>query len=280
MDRFHRWGDICRDHRINERPNKTMHVLLTNDDGIHAPGLQALVHAFATRHRVTVVAPDRERSAVGHGITLHQPLRYQKIQVNGALTGFAVNGTPADCVKLGLAELLDAPPQLVVSGINPGANVGANLNYSGTVAGAKEAAMAGIPAMAVSIMAPGERDVEAVARFAEMISTQVMARGLPMGTFLNVNFPDLPMTEIRGVRWSRQGTRVFAQHFEKRTDPRDRTYYWQGCDRQVAYDGADIDGAAIEERFISITPIKCDMTDYDALNELTGWDLGKMDASS
>ena len=114
----------------------------------------------------TVVAPDRERSAVGHGITLHQPLRFEKARVNGSLSGYAVNGTPADCVKLGLAELLDTPPELVVSGINPGANVGINVNYSGTVAAAKEAALAGIPAMAVSIIAPGERHIDAAARFA------------------------------------------------------------------------------------------------------------------
>ena len=254
-----------------------MQVLLTNDDGIHAPGLWALYHAFSSSQcQVTVVAPDRERSAVGHGITLHQPLRYEKVQVNGSMTGFAVNGTPADCVNLGLAELMDTPPGLVVSGINPGANVGINVNYSGTVAGAKEAAMAGIPAMAVSIMAPGNGHVADVARCATTISMQMMARGLPAGTFLNVNFPNLPMEQIRGIRWSRQGTRVFAQPFEKRKYPWDRTYYWPGCDRQVAYDQSDIDGAVIEDRFISITPIKCDMTDYDALRELTGWDLGEI----
>ena len=201
-----------------------MRVLLTNDDGIHAPGLWALHQAFATRHQVTVVAPDRERSAVGHGITLHQPIRFQNTRVNGSLRGFAVNGTPADCVKLGLAELLDTPPELVVSGINPGANVGINVNYSGTVAAAKEAAMAGIPAMAVSIIAPGDRHVDAAARFAESLSMQLTGRGLPQGTFLNVNFPDLPMDEILGVSWSRQGSGIFAQHFEKRRDPRDRIY--------------------------------------------------------
>jgi 5'-nucleotidase len=250
-----------------------MQVLLTNDDGIHAPGLWALQRAFSARHQVTVVAPDRERSAVSHGITLHQPIRFEKIRVNGGPPGFAVNGTPADCVKLGLAELLDTPPELVVSGINPGANVGVNVNYSGTVAAAKEAAMAGIPAMAVSIIAPGDRHVDAVARFAESLARRVMAWGLPGGTFLNVNFPDLPMDEIRGVRWSRQGTGVFAQHFEKRRDPRDRTYYWQGCDGQTGYDQPDIDGAALVDRYISITPIKCDMTDYDTLMELARWHI-------
>ena len=163
----------------------------------------------------------------------------------------------------------------MISGINPGANVGVNVNYSGTVAGAKEAAMAGIPSMAVSITAPGDRHLEDAARFAQTISMQIMENGLPRGTFLNVNFPDLSMNEIRGVRWSRQGTHVFAQHFEKRRDPWNRPYYWQACDRQAAYDQSDIDGAVIENHCISITPIKCDMTDYDALHELTQWDLGQ-----
>lgn len=250
-----------------------MRILLTNDDGIHAPGLWALYHAFADRHQVTVVAPDRERSAVGHGITLHEPLRYEMNRQNGHPEGYAVTGTPADCVKLGLAELLDDPPDLVLSGINPGANVGINVNYSGTVAAAKEAAIAGIPAMAVSITAPGDRHVAEAAAFAETLSRQVMGQGLPAGTFLNVNFPDLPMTRIRGVRWSRQGTALFEQRFEKRTDPRARTYYWQGCDRQEHYDQPDIDGAVLADRCISITPIKCDMTDYDALRNLARWDL-------
>jgi 5'-nucleotidase len=250
-----------------------MQVLLTNDDGIHAPGLWALFDAFSARHQVTVIAPDRERSAVGHGITLHQPIRFEKIRVNGGMDGFAVNGTPADCVKLGLAELMETPPELVVSGINPGANVGINVNYSGTVAAAKEAAMAGIPAMAVSIISPGDRHIDAAARFAESLSLQVTGRPLPVGTFLNVNFPDLPMAQVRGVRWSRQGFSSVTQHFEKRRDPRDRIYYWQGCDSQAAYDQADIDGAALDARYISITPIKCDMTDYDALRELARWDI-------
>lgn len=250
-----------------------MRILLTNDDGIHAPGLWALYRAFADRNQVTVVAPDRERSAVSHGITLHDPLRIQKDRRNGGPEGFSVNGTPADCVKLGLAEVFDTPPDLVLSGINPGANVGINVNYSGTVAAAKEAAITGIPAMAVSITAPGDRHVGDAARFAETVAGQIMERGLPPGTFLNVNFPDLPMTEIRGVRWSRQGTALFEQHFEKRTDPRNRTYYWQGCDRQEHYDQLDIDGAALADRCISITPIKCDMTDYAALRDLSRWKL-------
>lgn len=256
-----------------------MQVLITNDDGIQATGLWALAEAFAEHHRVTVVAPDRERSAVGHGITLHDPLRYEEKQVaGGALPGYAVNGTPADCVKLALAEILETPPDLVVSGINPGANAGININYSGTVAGAREAALGGIPAMAVSIEPPSAIHVGDAARCAETIALQLMARGLARGTFLNVNFPDLPLEKIRGVRLSRQGTISFSQYFDKRTDPRGRDYYWQDCDRQTGYEQSDIDGAVIADGFISITPIQCDMTDHEALGELAGWDLNGITA--
>jgi 5'-nucleotidase len=250
-----------------------MKILLTNDDGIHAPGLWALYRALTEQNEVRVVAPDRERSAVGHGITLHQPIRSQKVRVNGGQPGIAVSGTPADCVKLGLAELLERSPELVVSGINPGANVGVNVSYSGTVAAAKEAAMAGIPAMAVSITAPGERYMDAVAKAVATLCSQMVDWQIPAGTFLNVNFPDLPLEKVRGVRWSRQGANGRVQHFEKRRDPRNRTYYWQGCDAQGHYEHPDIDGAALSARYISITPIKCDMTDYDALRELSRKDI-------
>jgi 5'-nucleotidase len=246
-----------------------MRILLTNDDGIHAPGLRALLAAFSERHQIVVVAPDRERSAVGHGITLHEPIRLHAVRFDGTHEAFAVTGTPADCVKLGLAELVDGVPDLVVSGINPGANVGININYSGTVAAAKEAAMAGIPALAVSIMAPGHEHLDAAAQFTASLAARAAQWPLAAGTFLNVNFPDMPLSAVREVRWCRQGNGVFAQHFEKRRDPRDRTYYWQGCDRQAGYRRPDIDGSALADRCITITPIKCDMTDYDALDLLS-----------
>ncbi len=250
-----------------------MNVLITNDDGIHANGLQVLAEAFSDHHRVTVVAPDRERSAVGHGITLHSPLRYEEKQVCESITGYAVNGTPADCVKLALAEILPSPPDLVVSGINPGANVGININYSGTVAGAREASLAGIPAMAVSIEPPSAGHMTAAARCAVTIARQLLAYGLARGTFLNVNYPDLPLESIRGIRLSRQGIVAFDQHFDKRTDPRGRTYYWQGCDPQTGYDRSDIDGAVIADGFVSITPIRCDLTDHEAIGGLAAWNL-------
>ena len=248
-----------------------MNILLTNDDGIFAPGLHALQQHFAARHTVVVVAPDQERSAVGHGITLHHPLRASRVALNAHFQGYAVNGTPADCVKLGIFELLPQPPDIVVSGINPGANVGVNVNYSGTVAAAKEAALYGLPAIAVSVQGRQVVNYADVAVFTEALAARVLREGLPRGTFLNVNVPNLPFTAIAGTTVSRQGNGRLADHFEKRTDPRNRAYYWSGIDSQV-FDGArDVDGAALEDQRISITPIKCDMTDYEALESLRRW---------
>jgi 5'-nucleotidase len=252
-----------------------MRILLTNDDGIHAPGIQALHQALCDEHQVMVVAPDRERSAVGHAITLHQPLRASRITLNAHFQGFAVNGTPADCVKLGICEILEMRPDLVVSGINPGANVGINVNYSGTVAAAKEAALFGLPALAASVHSREGRYFKDAARCVRDLAETVMRLGLPRGTFLNVNIPDIPYTGIAGIRVSRQGNGVFPDIFEKRTDPRQRTYYWQGSDCQVFDPDPDIDGSALKANYISITPIKCDMTDYTALEQLQSWRWGR-----
>lgn len=248
-----------------------MNILLTNDDGIFAPGLQALHQRLAARHAVAVVAPDQERSAVGHGITLHHPLRASRVALNAHFKGYAVSGTPADCIKLGMFELLATRPDLVLSGINPGANVGINVNYSGTVAGAKEAALYGLPAIAVSVQGREVVNFEDAAAFAESLAEMVLCRGLPRGTFLNVNIPNVPFCDIAGTVVSRQGNGVFADRFEKRRDPRNRAYFWPGSDPQVFADDPDVDGAALEGNFISITPIKCDMTDYDTLERLRRW---------
>jgi 5'-nucleotidase len=250
-----------------------MRILLTNDDGIHAQGLWALHAALAPGHEVTVVAPDRERTGVGHAITLHQPLRAASLAVNGA-EGYAVNGTPADCVKLAVLEILGGRPDLVVSGLNPGANVGVNINYSGTVAAAREAALGGIPAIAASIEGHAPRGFAPAARFVRRLADRIAAHGLLPGTFLNVNFPDVPWTEVLGVRVSRQGLSVFKEYMEKRLDPRNRPYYWQGADMQrFREDDPEIDGSVLRGRFVSITPIRCDMTDYDGIDRLKGWNL-------
>jgi len=253
-----------------------MNILLTNDDGFYAKGLWALHERFATKHSVTVVAPDRERSAVGHAITLDGPLRVKRISISNGSVGYAVSGTPADCIKLGIHEIYKNRPDLVVAGINPGANLGVNVNYSGTVAAAKEAALMGIIGISVSIENKKAKFLDDAAYFIADFAETVYKKGLSPGTFLNINIPDRPLKEIAGVQVSRLGTAVFPDCFEKRVDPRNRTYYWQGNDNQTFENNCDVDGWALGENFISITPIKCDMTDYHVVAELKNWGLDKL----
>jgi 5'-nucleotidase len=246
-----------------------MKILVTNDDGIHAPGLAVLAETLGSRHEVVVVAPDRERSAVSHAITLNVPLRAVRVR-NGAGYGLAVSGTPADCVKLALMELLKVPVDLVVSGINPGPNVGVNLNYSGTVSAAREAAIHGYDALAVSLSRHDPGHYDTAARFALKVAEWIGRERLPRGVFLNVNVPDLPETEIRGVRFCRQGRASIKAGFSRRVDPRNQVYYWQGAETELLGDGPDEDGVALAENMISVTPVKCDMTDHDYLRLLEG----------
>ena len=250
-----------------------MKILLTNDDGIYADGLWALYKRFSVDNEVIVIAPDRERSAVGHAITLHAPLRAELVHINGNGPFYSVSGTPVDCIKMGVLELLQEEPDIVISGINPGANVGVNVNYSGTVAAAKEASLYGIKAIAVSIQGPRCDFYDEVAEFVEKLVNRVSQNGLPKGTFLNVNFPNLPLSATTGVKICKQGTDFFEEYFKKRTDPRNRVYYWHGCDPEPTFENSDIDGQALCEKFISITPIKCDMTDYDLMEDLKKWNL-------
>jgi 5'-nucleotidase len=243
-------------------------ILLTNDDGIYADGLWALYKRFAPHHMVTVVAPDRERSAIGHGITLHRPLRATRISINSDLHGYAVNGTPADCVKISLMEILSEPPDLVISGINLGANVGVNLNYSGTVAAAKEAALYKLPAIAVSITGCQSASFDEAALCTAHLAEMILKQGLPVGTMLNVNIPDIPINRIKGVRACKQETTIYSEYIEKRIDPRNRVYYWHGHDANVPSDNPENDVAVLNAGFISITPIQCDMTNYRLLEVL------------
>ena len=249
-----------------------MNILITNDDGIYAPGLEALYKHLTARHNIAVIAPDREQSAIGHAITLNEPLRANKVSINGAFQGYAVSGTPADCIKMGVLEILDSKPDMVISGINPGANVGVNINYSGTVAAAKEATLYGILAMAVSIHSRDAQYYDEAAIFIEKLAEQLYVDRLPFGTFLNVNIPNRPLKEIAGIRISRLDLEFFPEFIDKRLDPRKRTYYWQGCDSLPAGKSTDIDGSALCEDFISITPIKCDQTDYSVLEDMKGWE--------
>lgn len=252
-----------------------MNILITNDDGIYAPGLWALHRSFSPKHSVTVIAPDRERSGVSHGITLMEPLRAEKISVNG-LQGIAVSGKPADCVKLGILEFSEQKPDLLLSGINCGANVGVSVNYSGTVAAAREAALYGIPAIAVSLQGFEGKHFADAAAFTEKLVGDIVPRGLPFGTVLNVNIPDLPREKIAGVRICRQGIRLLEdEYYEKRIDPRNRNYHWLGADPRICGQDADVDGDALARNYISVTPITCDMTDHRLLSELKNWDMEK-----
>lgn len=250
-----------------------MKLLLSNDDGIYADGLKALHAQFASRWSTIVVAPERERSAISHAITLETPIRSHKIPWRNGDSAYAVSGTPVDCVKLAMMELLSDQPDLMISGINPGANAGIHINYSGTLAAAREASLYGIPALAISIMAKQPRYYDQTAQFVEDLAQTIVSQGLAAGTFLNVNVPDLPMDRIKGVRISRQDIKPIKEHMERRIDPRQRPYFWHAVLPGDPPAESDSDVAAISEDFISITPIKCDVTDYQSIQSLKSWDI-------
>jgi 5'-nucleotidase len=245
-------------------------ILLTNDDGIYAPGLAALYRELKRLGEVTVVAPESEQSAVGHSISLITPLRVKEVSLNGGVEGWAVSGTPADCVKIALAELLPEPPTLVVSGINLGPNVGINVLYSGTVSAATEAAILGVKGVAFSLNSYDmNADFAAAARLARELLERL--RGWSRWTnrvCLNVNLPDLPREEVKGVRVTRQDTGPLVEHFERREDPRRRVYYWLAEINSRLDLDPDTDYGALAQGNVSVTPIHHDLTDYPSLNDL------------
>lgn len=248
-------------------------ILITNDDGITARGLNALAEAMKNIGRVEIVAPDSERSATGHAITLTDPLRVEKVYRNGELFGHAVSGTPADSVKVAVKAILDRPPDLVVSGINLGPNTGVNVIYSGTVSAATEAAIMGIKAIAVSLGTFVDPDYTAAARYATWLAEKALSHPFPPGVVLNLNVPPLPESEIRGVKLTRQGQAGYEEVLEKREDLRGKTYYWLGGELLTSRDGEDCDSRTLESGYVSITPLQFDMTSFPALTELKRWGL-------
>ncbi len=245
-----------------------MKILLTNDDGYNAPGILTLYETLKPHHEVILIAPDREKSAVGHGITLNDPIRIDKINLNAGDEVYAISGTPADCIKLGLFELCTTPPDLVISGINPGSNTGLNINYSGTVAAAREAAFNGILSMAVSILKTKNTiDFQGMSKFVVKLINNIHDYRLPSGTFLNINAPSIPIDEVKGIKITRQASNNISKHFDKRTDPKNRSYYWYGKIDQVNGE-TDTDVKALSQNYISITPVQCDITDYKAMAAL------------
>ena len=253
-----------------------MRVLLSNDDGILAPGLAAMRKALTALGHVDVVAPASAQSAAGHGITVDGPLVVRRVHVQNAFFGHSVEGSPADCVKLAVAELLDSPPDLVVSGVNDGANVSINVLYSGTVAAAAEGALLGFPAVAVSLKQGVERDFEQAASLAVRIIRHLLDAGLSGGQLININIPDLTLGPPNGVRVVPQATRTMADEFMKQSPQEGVDYYWlEGVDFDRAEHPTDNDLDALHERYIAVTPLQFDMTQYTLLEELNriSWKL-------
>lgn len=249
-----------------------MKILVSNDDGIQSPGLHALVRELAGWGEIWIVAPDREQSAVGHAITLSEPIRLFPWEVEGADHTFAISGTPADCVKLALTELMPAPPDLVISGINRGENTGISVIYSGTVSAATEGTINGIPSLAVSLASFTSPDFAAAARIARRIADHVAQRGLPHDTLLNINVPCLHDAQIRGVRVVRQGRARFQETFMKRADPRGKTYYWMDG-AKIPHEEADTDSAWLHQGYVTVTPIRLDLTHHEFLSAVAAWPL-------
>jgi len=248
-------------------------ILVTNDDGIYAPGIFHLKKALEGLGKITVVAPLMEKSAVGHAITLSDPLRVVEVERDARFFGYAVNGTPADCVKLGARCLLEEYPQIVVSGINQGPNTATNIIYSGTVSAAAEGIIMGIPSLAVSLTSFSDKDFSFAAKVARQAAEQILINGLPEGTLLNINVPAVPEEEIEDIIVTRQGKGRYEESYDKRIDPNNRTYYWLTGKKMILDEGDDVDDLVVMQKKVSITPIRYDLTHNEFLEELKHWQL-------
>lgn len=254
-----------------------MHLLLTNDDGINAPGLEALARALGALARLTIVAPDHNWSASGHVKTMHRPLRVWETEIFEGQPAQVTDGAPSDCVALALLGLVKDPIDMVISGLNPNANLGHDVTYSGTVTAAMEAAISGIPGIAFSLDAPeshqGPLDFLPAALAAAQIVEQVMERPFPSGLLLNVNIPYGPEEERRGIAITRQGLRVYRDALVERSDPRGRSYFWIGGEAPTGVLEPGTDFWALSEGFVSVTPLQLDLTADEHIRTLDSWDL-------
>lgn len=244
-----------------------MKILVSNDDGVHAPGLAYLAEALSNIANITVVAPDRNRSGVSNSLTLENPLR-----VVTATNGFySVNGTPTDCVHIAITGLLKEMPDMVISGINEGANLSDDVLYSGTVAAATEGRFLGLPSIAISLAGPHCEHYDTAARLAKLLVERLHEQPLTYNTILNVNVPDLPFSELHGIQVTRLGTRHIAEPTIKALDPRGRKIYWIGQPGPEQDAGPGTDFYAVNTGYVSITPLHLDLTHYKVLDELSGW---------
>lgn len=270
-----------------------MNILVSNDDGVFAAGIRALANTLAAAdHTVTVVCPDRERSATGHGLTMHKPLRADPIDAvfHPAVKAWACSGTPADCVKLALGALVEAPPDMVISGINHGPNLGTDVLYSGTVSAAMEGTIEGIPSMAVSLASFSRGTFLPAAQLIAALIMQLNQKPIAEGLLLNINVPAIPSDQIKGIQITRQGIRRYFDLFEKRVDPRGKTYFWlageataeiedpiasQGWPETLkeSLQSIPTDVQAIQHQFISITPLQYNLTSITGLTHLHQMEL-------
>lgn len=250
-----------------------MKILVSNDDGIDSPGIYALTNALKEIGEVIVVAPRNEQSAVGHGITMQYPLRVTEYFKNGVFFGFAVDGTPADCIKMGIRNIMQESPDLVVSGINNGSNTAINIIYSGTVSAAREAAIMDVPSIAISVTSHNAKDFAFAGKIAKILSAEVVSKKIPAGTLLNVNVPAIPENLIKGIKLTRQGKSKWDDIYEKRVDPYGKDYYWLTGNMMEIDNEVDTDQAAVKNNYVSVTPIHFDLTDYDTFNNMREWKL-------
>ena len=247
------------------------HILVTNDDGIAAPGLLALKDALTKVGRVTVLAPNRNWSASGHVKTMHKPLRVDEVTLTDGTPALATDGAPSDAVALAFLGIVERPIDLVVSGINQGANLGHDVTYSGTVTAAMEGAIAGVPAIAVSLSSHLYRDFSVAARFASTLAETVLTRGLPQGVLLSVNVPPLPAEQIAGVLVTQMGLRIYRDELVRRLDPRGRPYYWIGGPEPTGVEEEGTDIWAVAHGYVSVTPLQLDLTAHGLLTQLREW---------
>lgn len=250
-----------------------MRILLTNDDGIFAPGIQALLAALQGAGEIFVAAPSLEQSATSQAITVHQPIRVDAYPLNGAVAGWSIGGTPADCVKLALEALMEAKPDAVVSGMNAGMNLGSDVLYSGTVGAAIEGALHGIPSIAVSYEGGSAADFSAAAKIAGNLALSCMQNKMQPATLLNINIPKRIDFAKKTIAHTKLGRRIYANTFDKRTDPRGRSYYWMGGEVVSSDHSPDTDIYAVEHGMISVTPIHFDLTNDAFLDTLKDWEL-------
>jgi 5'-nucleotidase len=247
-------------------------ILLSNDDGVHSPGLMHLKRAVRELGEVIVVAPDRPRSSCSHAITLHKPLRLIPMADGDGDKVYACNGMPADCVALGIHVVCPRPPDLVIGGINVGPNVGDDVIYSGTVAVAREAALHGVKAFAISLADFNELHYETASRVAQWLAKRLITTRLPEGVFLNVNVPNLPTNALKGLRVVRRGRKRYEGLPEQRHDPQGRLYFWRGSERPVIEPIPDTDVTELANGFVTVTPFSAELTDLTILEALRRWE--------